>query len=75
MLLFYSLTLLLSGVALSWVLVSLCALFSLVPLSVYNGKKGLRHPAITAAFYAAYPVHIATLVMLRMMHVVPPGFF
>ena len=73
-LLLYSLTLLLSGVARSWVLTSLCALLSLVPLLMYNGKRGWRHPAFTFAFYAAYPVHIVALVILRMMHVVPPGF-
>ena len=74
-LLVYSLTLMLSGVASYWALTSLCALFSLVPMLIYNGKKGFRHPTITFLFYAAYPVHIAALVTLRMMHVVPPGFF
>lgn len=74
-LLLYSLTLLLSGVARGWALVSLCALFSLIPMLLYNGKKGLRRPAITFAFYAAYPVHVALLVILRMMHIVPPHLF
>lgn len=74
-LLLYSLTLLLSGVTQSWVLVSLCALFALVPLLLYNGKRGVRHPALTFMFYAAYPLHIAALVIVRAMRIVPPYFF
>lgn len=71
-LLLYTLTLLLSGVAHSWVLVSLCALFSLIPLLIYNGKRGLRHPAITWMFYAAYPLHLIALVVVRAMRIIPP---
>ena len=74
-LLLYSLTLRLSGVTHSWVLVSLCAQFSLIPLLCYNGKPGLRHPALTALFYAAYPLHIIVLLILRAMRIVPPHFF
>ena len=73
MLALYSLTLLLSGVARSWVRVSLCSQLSLLPMLAYNGKKGLRHSAVTFAFYAAYPAHIILLVILRMIHIVPPG--
>ena len=71
-LLLYTLTLLLSGVAHSWVLVSLCALFALIPLLIYNGKRGLRHPAITWMFYAAYPLHLIALVIVRAMRIIPP---
>ena len=74
-LLLYTLTLMLSGVVRSWVLVSLCALFALVPLLLYHDKQGLRHPALTFMFYAAYPLHIIALVVLRAMRIVPPYFF
>ena len=74
-LLLYTLTLLFSGVARSWVLVSLCALFSLIPLALYSGKRGLHHPAVTFLFYAAYPLHILLLVIIRTMRIVPPYFF
>ena len=74
-LLLYSLTQLLGGVAYSWVLTSLCALFSLPLLLAYNGKPGTRHPALTWMFYTAYPLHIIALVVLRAMRIVPPYFF
>jgi len=74
-LLLYSLSLLLSGVMLSWVLVSFCSLFSLIPLLNYNGKRGPRHPAITFLFYAAYPLHMIALLIVRSMRLIPPYFF
>ncbi|MBQ7885825.1 MAG: hypothetical protein IJ313_02915 [Clostridia bacterium] len=74
-LLLYSLTLLLSRVTASWVLVSLCALFGIVPLLLYNGKRGARHPMLTFLFYAAYPLHIILLLIVRAMRIVPPYFF
>jgi len=67
--------LLLSGVAISWVLVSLCALFSLIPLLLYNGKRGVRNPLFTFLFYAAYPLHIILLLIVRAMRIIPPYFF
>lgn len=73
-LLLYTLTLLLSGVTRSWVLVSLCSLLSLIPLLLYNGKRGARHPMLTFMFYAAYPLHIIALLILRAMRIVPPYF-
>lgn len=73
-LLIYSLSLLLSGVATSWVLVSFCALLSLVPLLCYNGKRGPRSPLLTFAFYASYPLHIAALLVIRAMRIIPPYF-
>ena len=73
-LLLYTLSLLLSGVAMSWVLVSLCALFSLVPLLYYNGKRGMRSFILTAAFYASYPLHLIALAAIRAMRLVPPYF-
>lgn len=71
----YTLSLLLSGVTMSWVLVSLCALLALIPLLLYNGKRGAHHPALTFLFYAAYPLHIMALVVIRTMRIVPPYFF
>lgn len=70
----YSLTLLLSGVSRSWVMVSLCACLSAVPIFLYNGKPGLHHRALTFAFYAAYPLHLCFLLMIRAMRIIPPYF-
>ena len=74
-LLLYTLSLALSGVAASWVLVSLCAQFALIPLLLYNGRRGPRVPLFTLLFYAAYPLHLLALAALRAMRVVPPYFF
>lgn len=74
-LLLYTLSLLLSGVTASWVLVSLCALFALIPLLLYNGRRGAHHPMLTFLFYAAYPLHIIILLIVRTMRIVPPYFF
>jgi len=74
-LLLYTLSLLLSGVTKSWVLVSLCALFAVIPLLLYNGRRGRRHPLLTFLFYAAYPLHILVLLVIRAMRIVPPYFF
>lgn len=70
----YSLTLLLSSVSRSWVMVSLCACLSAVPILLYNGKPGLHHRALTLAFYAAYPLHLCFLLMIRAMRIIPPYF-
>lgn len=70
----YSLTLLLSGVSHSWVMVSLCACLSAVPIFLYNGKPGLHHRALTFAFYAAYPLHLCFLLLIRAMRIIPPYF-
>ena len=73
-LLIYTLSLLLSGVAKSWVLVSLCALVSLPLLLCYNGRRGVRLPLISFLFYAAYPLHLLALVFLRALRIIPPYF-
>lgn len=70
----YSLSLALSGVAASWVLVSLCAPLALIPMLLYSGKPGRRLPLLTFLFYAAYPLHLAALVILRAMRIIPPYF-
>lgn len=74
-LLLYSLSLLLSGVDVGWALVSFCALFALLPMLLYNGRRGVRVPVLTFLFYAAYPLHILLLVIVRAMRIVPPYLF
>ena len=73
-LLLYSASLALSGVAVSWVLTSLCAQFALVPLLLYNGRRGVRFPALSFLFYAAYPLHLIALIIVRAMRIIPPYF-
>lgn len=73
-LLLYTLSLFLSGVDRSWVLVSLCSLFSLPLLLAYNGKPGLHSPLLSFLFYASYPLHLLALVALRFLRLVPPYF-
>ena len=69
---FLSLSLALSGVEQSWVLVSLCAMLSAVPVLLYNGRPGLRNRLISFLFYAAYPLHIVALLIARALRVIPP---
>lgn len=73
-LLLYSASLALSGVAASWVLVSLCALLALIPLLMYNGRPGPRGPALSFLFYAAYPLHLIALIIVRSLRIIPPYF-
>ena len=73
-LLLYTLSLHLSGVASSWVLVSLCALFSLIPILAYNGRRGIHAPALSFLFYAAYPLHLLILYAIRILRIIPPYF-
>lgn len=68
----YCLSLALSGVEHSWVLVSLCAMASAIPVFLYSGKPGLRHRFVSFLFYAAYPLHIIALLIVRAMRIVPP---
>ena len=71
----YCLSLALSGVENSWVLVSLCALFAAIPVFLYSGKPGLRSRALSFLFYAAYPLHIAVLLLIRASRIIPPYLF
>ena len=73
-LLTYTLSLYLSGVTQSWVLVSFCSLSALLPLLFYSGRCGPRHPVLTFAFYASYPLHMLALIALRTMRIIPPNF-
>ena len=70
----YSLSLHLSGVALSWVLVSLCSLLALPVLLLYSSRRGARTPLLSFLFYAAYPLHMLALVLLRSLRIIPPNF-
>lgn len=70
----YCASLAISGVQTSWVLVSLCAMPAAVPVFLYNGKPGLRSKMVSFLFYAAYPLHIAALLIVRAMRIVPPYF-
>ena len=74
LLLLYTLSLLLSGVERSWALASLWALCAIPLMLLYNGRRGPRVPALTFLFYAAYPLHLAALAVLRAMRIVPPYF-
>ena len=73
-LLSYSLSLHLSGVTRSWVLVSFCSLFALVPMLLYSGRRGPRSVPLSFLFYAAYPLHLLALVIIRSMRIIPPNF-
>lgn len=72
---FYTLSLHLSGVTRSWVLVSLCSLFALPVILLYNRKRGPYAPLLSFLFYAAYPLHLIALVIIRALRIVPPYFF
>lgn len=71
-LLLYTASLALSGVTASWVLTSLCALLALPFMLLYNGKRGVRNPVFTFLFYAAYPLHLIALVVIRLLRIIPP---
>ena len=74
-LLLYTGSLFFSGVDISWVLASLCALASLPLLLLYNGKRGARAGVLTFLFYSAYPLHLLALWALRAARIVPPYLF
>lgn len=74
LLLLYTLSLLLSGVERGWALTSLWALAAIPLMLLYNGRPGVRAPALTFLFYAAYPLHLAALAVIRAMRIVPPYY-
>ena len=43
------------------------AVFSLIPIWLYGGKKGKSHKAMQYGFYAFYPVHMLILYLIRFM--------
>lgn len=74
LLVLYTLSLLLSGVERGWALTSLWALAAIPLMLLYNGRPGVRAPALTFLFYAAYPLHLAALAAIRAMRIVPPYY-
>ena len=74
-LLIYSLSLYLSGVMISWAMVSLCSFLSLPFILLYNKKRGPRTPLLAVLFYLAYPLHLLALYGIRALRIVPPYFF
>ena len=72
--LLYSASLLFSGVARGWVTISLCAALSAVPILLYNGRPGPHGKALTFFFYAAYPLHLCALLIVRALRIIPPYF-
>ena len=40
------------------------AVFALIPIWLYNGKKGVSNKALQYGFYAFYPVHLLVLYLL-----------
>lgn len=43
----------------------LCQLFSLIPLSLYNGKKGSSSSLVKYSFYLFYPGHLLLLSLIK----------
>ena len=72
--LLYSASLLFSGVARGWVTISLCTALSAVPILLYNGRPGPHGKALTFFFYAAYPLHLCALLIVRALRIIPPYF-
>lgn len=71
----YCLSLSLSGVQGGWVMISLCAMLAAIPVYLYSGKPGARNKLLSFLFYAAYPLHLTALIVIRAMRLVPPYFF
>ncbi|MBO5397283.1 MAG: hypothetical protein J6A97_10425 [Clostridia bacterium] len=41
------------------------AVFSLIPIWLYGGRKGRSHKALQYGFYAFYPVHMLILYLIK----------
>ena len=54
------------GITGSVLSIELWSLMSLVPIWLYNGKRGISNKAVQYAFYAFYPVHILLLSLLAL---------
>lgn len=50
-----------------WISIESFALFALIPIFCYNGKKLTHSKAVQWAFYLFYPVHILVLALLTKM--------
>ena len=66
----YAATLFMGGESLSWSLMQLFSLGALLPIALYNGKRGNR--ALRGVFYAAYPLSLAVLYVIRTARILPP---
>lgn len=47
--------------------VQIFALFSLIPIWLYNGKKGLHSKVLQYGFYAVYPLHLIIIYLIKML--------
>lgn len=45
--------------------IEMFAVFAMIPIAFYSGKKSTSHPAVQWAFYLFYPVHLAIIAMIR----------
>ena len=60
--------------ALLTALLLLCTALSAVPILLYNGRPGPHGKALTFFFYAAYPLHLCALLIVRALRIIPPYF-
>ena len=56
-----------------FLLVSPCALLALLPISRYDGRPGSKR--LRPLFYAAYPLGLALLYLVRALRLIPPYWF
>ena len=45
--------------------VQIFAVLSLIPIWLYNGKKGLRSKALQYGFYVIYPLHLLVIYFVK----------
>ncbi len=59
-----------TGMPLYWIGLQTLSLAALIPIALYNGKRGFAK--LQWLFYAAYPLHLLLFWLLRLLRVVPP---
>lgn len=69
----YLLQLYAAGVPTGFLLISPCALLALLPISRYDGRPGSKR--LRPLFYAAYPLGLALLYLVRALRLIPPYWF
>lgn len=69
----YLLQLYAAGAPATFLLLSPCALLALLPILLYNGRPGPR--ALRLGFYAAYPLGLFALYLIRNLRLVPPYWY
>ena len=69
----YLLQLYAAGTPASFLLLSPCAVLALLPIALYNGRPGPR--ALRIGFYAAYPLGLLTLYLIRNLRLIPPYWY